>query len=147
MTTLCRIHSSIALCVFLLAPLAANAQAKDTALYRHLGEKAGIERLMGDFVTRLSADTRTAPFFAKTNMQHLKEQLVDQVCDVSGGPCHYGGADMKSAHADLDIRKGDFNALVEVLERAMDSQGIAFSDQRELLARLAPMHRDVITVR
>ena len=45
-----------------------------------------------------------------------------------------------------DITKGNFNALVEVLQQAMDAQGIAFGAQNRLLARLAPMHRDVITV-
>jgi hemoglobin len=29
----------------------------------------------------------------------------------------------------------------------MDAQGIAFGAQNQLLARLAPMHRDVITVK
>jgi hemoglobin len=29
----------------------------------------------------------------------------------------------------------------------MDAQGIAFSSQNQLLAKLAPMHRDVITVK
>jgi hemoglobin len=64
-----------------------------------------------------------------------------------GGPCVYKGADMKSIHSNLDITKGDFNALVEVLQQAMDAQGIAFSAQNQLLALLAPMHRDVITVK
>jgi hemoglobin len=36
---------------------------------------------------------------------------------------------------------------VEVLQGAMDAQGIAFSAQNQLLAKLAPMHRDVITVK
>ena len=54
---------------------------------------------------------------------------------------------MKTAHASLKITKGDFNALVEVLQQSMDAQGIAFTTQNQLLALLAPMHRDVITVR
>lgn len=54
---------------------------------------------------------------------------------------------MKSAHADMDINKGHFNALVEVLQSAMDAQGIPFVQQNRLLALLAPMHRDVITIR
>ena len=46
-----------------------------------------------------------------------------------------------------DPRTGaDFNALVEVLQAAMDAQGIPYAAQNRLLALLAPMHRDVITV-
>jgi hemoglobin len=53
---------------------------------------------------------------------------------------------MKTAHQDMDISKGDFNALVEVLQMAMSAQGVAFSTQNQLLARLAPMHRDIVNV-
>ena len=47
----------------------------------------------------------------------------------------------------MDITKAHFNALVEVLQAAMAAQGIAFAQQNRLLALLAPMHRDIITVR
>lgn len=141
--------ASLALLVgalFSLPPAMAQAAAPGDALYRALGEKPGITRLVQDFATRLLADARMKPFFEQANPKRLTEQLADQFCAVSGGPCVYKGADMKTAHANLDIRKGDFNALVELLQRSMDAQGIAFADQNRLLARLAPMHRDVITV-
>lgn len=130
------------------ASLAAQAQPADAAsLYRELGERAGIAALMDDFVPRLKADPRLARFFEKTNLPELARQLSDQVCTVAGGPCQYRGANMKAAHADFDIRAGDFNALVEVLQDSMTQRGIAFAVQNRLLARLAPMHRDVVTVR
>jgi hemoglobin len=47
----------------------------------------------------------------------------------------------------LDINKGDFNRLVELLQASMAAQGVPFRAQTTLLARLAPMHRDIITVR
>ena len=52
---------------------------------------------------------------------------------------------MHSSHANLDIKKSDFHALVEVLQSAMDARGISFRKQGEMLALLAPMHRDIIT--
>ena len=103
--------------------------------------------LFGVAIRRLLADPRTGPHFKPANQQRVKEQLVDQFCVVIGGPCVYKGADMKSSHAELDITKSDFNALVEVLQQAMDAQGIAFGAQNQLLAALAPMHRDVITIK
>ena len=116
-------------------------------LYQTFGEKAGLVKLMDDFVPRLQADKRTATAFKEANVVNLKARLVDQICQVSGGPCVYKGADMKSAHSNLDITKADFNALVEVLQQSMDAQGIPFRSQNQLLAKLAPMHRDVITVK
>jgi hemoglobin len=118
-----------------------------SALYQALGEKSGLVKLMDDFVPRLQADPRLAEAFKKANVENLKSQLVDQICQVSGGPCEYKGPDMKVAHNNMDITKTDFNALVEVLQKSMDAQGITFSSQNKLLAKLAPMHRDVITVK
>jgi hemoglobin len=128
------------------AMVAAHAQTMpaDATLYKALGEKAGIASLTNDFVVRLKADGRISEMFKNTKSEYLSNQLADQFCVVSGGPCQYKGADMKSSHANLDIGKADFNALVEDLQMAMDAKGIAFSAQNELLAKLAPMHRDII---
>lgn len=126
---------------------AASPSTAPAGLYQALGEKAGIERLVDDFVNRAVKDPRIGAHFKDTKPAALKESLADQFCQLSGGPCKYEGADMKSAHADMDINKGHFHALVEVLQSAMDAQGIPFAQQNRLLALLAPMHREVITVR
>ena len=118
---------------------------KDDQLYKAFGEKAGLVTLMDDFMVRLLADARTGPHFQPANQQRIKEQLVEQLCSLSGGPCVYKGADMKSSHANLDIKKSDFHALVEVLQASMDAKGIAPRQQNEMLALLAPMNRDIIT--
>jgi hemoglobin len=86
---------------------------------------------------RLLADVRMQPFFKDTNQTNFKAQLVDQLCQVAGGPCQYKGADMKSAHSNFDINKTHFNALVEVLQLSMDARGVPFGVQNQLLARLA----------
>jgi hemoglobin len=130
------------------SPVFAQAASAPTdPLFAALGGKPGLVLLMDDFVPRLAGDERIGSMFKDTNLRELKKQLVDQFCVVSGGPCIYEGDDMKKAHADLRIAKADFNRLVELLQVSMDARGIAFADQNRLLARLAPMHRDVITVR
>ena len=127
------------------AAFAQTPAAKDDQLYKAFGEKPGLVALMDDFMVRLLADARTGPHFAPSNQQRVKEQLVDQLCALAGGPCVYKGADMQSSHANLDIKKSDFHALVEVLQTAMDAKGIPFKKQGEMLALLAPMHRDIVT--
>ena len=131
----------------LLPAAAAFAQSTphDDQLYKAFGEKPGLVALMDDFMVRLLADPRTGPHFQPANQQRVKEQLVEQFCALGGGPCVYKGADMKSAHANLDIKKSDFHALVEVLQQSMDARGIPFRKQNEMLALLAPMNRDIIT--
>ena len=119
--------------------------SKNDQLYKAFGEKAGLVALMDDFMVRLLADPRTGPHFQPANQQRIKEQLVDQLCDLGGGPCQYKGADMQSSHSNLDIKKSDFYALVEVLQQSMDAKNIPFQKQNEMLALLAPMNRDIIT--
>ena len=54
---------------------------------------------------------------------------------------------MKTAHEGMEITRAHFNALVEVLQASMDAKGISFQRQNQILALLAPMHRDTVTVR
>ena len=143
--TLVSIAISASALLLASASFAQTMAAKDDQLYKAFGEKPGLVALMDDFMTRLLADPRTAPHFQPANQQRIKEQLVEQLCALGGGPCVYKGADMKSSHANLDIKKSDFHALVEVLQASMDAKGIAFRKQGEMLALLAPMNRDVIT--
>lgn len=123
------------------------APAKNDALFQALGGKPGLQALMDVFVAGLKADKRIGEQFKDTKSSYLAEQLVDQVCAATGGPCKYEGADMKTAHADMGITKAHFNALVEVLQTSMDARGIPFATQNRLLALLAPMHRDIITAK
>jgi len=144
-----RIFSALAHALLLGVMLAAgNARAQSTpiddALYQQLGAQPGLVKLVDDLMVRLLADPRMNPFFKDVDQAHVKAELVTQFCEVSGGPCRRKGPDMKQAHAGMDINKNNFNALVEVLQQAMDAQGIAFTAQNKLLAKLAPMHRDII---
>ena len=128
-------------------PPAAGAPAPaDDALFRALGGQPGIDAIVADFVPRLAVDSRTGEFFRKTDQAHLKLMLAQQFCVVSGGGCTYTGLPMKKAHENIDVSKGDFNALVEVLQASMSARGVPFSTQNQLLARLAPMHRDIVNV-
>ncbi len=50
---------------------------------------------------------------------------------------------MKSAHAKFKVGRNEFNSLVESLQIAMDKHNVPFTAQNQLLAKLAPMYRDV----
>ena len=123
------------------------ASTQTTPLYVALGERAGIIALMDDFVDHVREDPRIGSMFKNIKPAYLKGQLADKICVAAGGPCVYDGETMKGAHADLKIERMHFNALVEVLQGSMRRQNIPFSTQNQLLAVLAPMHRDIVTVR
>ncbi|MGM9485399.1 group I truncated hemoglobin [Roseateles sp. NT4] len=117
----------------------------DDRLYRELGGREAIQAFTNDFYDSMLQDARIAHFFDGINMKHLKRVLADYFCVVAGGPCIYDGVGMKDAHAHLGIGKGDFNTLVEHLQRAMDKANVPFATQNQLLARMAFFHRDIVT--
>jgi hemoglobin len=127
--------------------LAGTAHGQTASLYRSLGEKPGIAALASDFVDRLKAHPRIGKMFDNIKPAYLKEQFTDQFCELSGGPCKYDGETMKNSHAELAIDKAQFNLVVEILQDTMDARGIPFTAQNQLLAKLAPMHREIITVK
>jgi hemoglobin len=126
----------------------ANPAPRDPSLkpvFEDFGGKAGLVSLMDDFMVNLVADPRTKPYFENADQAHIKAELVDQFCVILDGPCTYTGKDMAKAHRNLGIKREGFYALVEDLQQAMNKHNIPFRSQNKLLAKLAPMHREVVT--
>ena len=121
------------------------ARPADAGLYQALGERAGIDAVVAGMLKRSAVNPRIADKFKGIKLKGLQDQITDQLCELTGGPCHYEGNSMKDAHEDLALTMAHFNALVEDLQKAMDARSIPFSAQNQMLARLAPMHRDIIT--
>ena len=58
---------------------ATTAMTKGPSLYDRLGKKEAITAVVNDFVTRVAADNRINQFFAQSNIESLKVQLVNQI--------------------------------------------------------------------
>lgn len=129
----------------LLLSVAATAAHANDALFEQLGGKRGIEKFTADFVQIVAADPRIASFFKETDLQRLELLLTEQFCSLAGGPCKYQGRSMKEAHVDMKVNTAHFNALAEGLQIAMEKNGVPQRAAAQLVALLAPMHRDVVT--
>ena len=130
----------VALLVTTMPMGAANADS----LFDDLGGMDSITRFTNRLVDLTFADPRTAHQFKQTKKDRLAKLLVDQICELSGGPCKYKGVSMKKSHIKLAITEAEFNALVEQLQQAMDEEKVPFHSQNRLLALLAPMKRDIV---
>lgn len=123
---------------------AGTAPIAGDAVFKALHGKTGIDRIVADLISRLRSDRRTADVFAASDIERLQRTLSEDICYVSGGPCHYTGMDMTTAHQHMGLQEHHFNALVEMLEDAMSREGVPFRYQARLLAKFAPMKPQVV---
>jgi hemoglobin len=105
----------------------------------------GIGRIVDDLVDHVQTDDRLSEIFKASDFVRLRRTLKEQVCYILNGGCDYTGRDMKKVHEDHGIVTAEFGALVELLQDAMNREGVAFGAQNRLLAKLAPMKRDTVT--
>ncbi|HLH01074.1 MAG TPA: group 1 truncated hemoglobin [Bryobacteraceae bacterium] len=132
-----------------LTTLASYAGSKGGTVYNSLGGKKAITAVVDDFVSRVAADNRINGFFQATasdpaRLAKFKKNLVDQICEATGGPCKYKGKDMKTAHAGMGVSAADFNALVEDLVASLDKFHVKDEDKNALLSALGPMKSDIV---
>ncbi len=116
----------------------------EKSLYDRLSGLPAIQAVIDDFVANVGADPRINKQFAGSDLPRLKKNLVDQVCQATGGPCKYTGLDMKTAHKGMKITDADFNALVEDLVKSLDKFKVPAREKNELLTALASMEPDVV---
>ncbi len=117
----------------------------EKSLYDRLGGKDAITAVVEDFVGNVAADKRINTFFANADIPGLKQKLVDQICEATGGPCKYAGKDMKTAHAGMGVKDADFGALVEDLVKSLDKFKVPQKEKDELLGALGGMKGDIVT--
>lgn len=130
--------------VLALAGTCSHLRADDGALFKALGGQAGVTALVDKYLEIIADDIRVAPTFADSDISHLREKLIEQICMLSGGPCEYTGDPMDVVHSGLNITEAQFNAVVEDLQEAMTRLGLREPTQNRLLAKLAPMRGQII---
>ncbi len=132
-----RFSSLLSLAV-LLSPCRAGS------LYDAMGGTPVLQTAVDKFTDIVIADPRINFTFAETDLAKFKKLLFEQLCELSGGPCKYTGRDMRTAHEKLLINTAEFDALAEDLYIALGKSGVPYRLQNKLMAKLAPMRRDIV---
>lgn len=119
------------------------------SLYDRLGGVSAISAVVDKFLSNVVADNNINARFAPTvadpfRTQLLRNNLIDQICAGSGGPCQYKGKTMLEAHQGMNITTAEFNSLVGDLVAAMNSLNVPQAEQDDLLAILGPMQSDIV---
>lgn len=129
------------------AALAACSTLSPTppSLYERLGGQTMIDTIATQLVSGFAASADGHRAFDRVRLDRVQRQLGEFLCVVADGPCSYDGDDMRLVHAGHAITAREFDALVEHLRVTLDALDIDTGAKNELLRRLAPMRRDIVT--
>jgi hemoglobin len=120
------------------------SQGRAGTLFEDMGGGSVLHAAVDKFTDLILADPRINFTFAEADLAKFKGLLYDQLCELSGGPCSYGGRDMRTAHQKLRLNTAEFDALAEDLYLALGKCGVPYRLQNKLMAKLAPMKRDIV---
>ena len=118
----------------------------DGSLYERLGGVDAITAVTRAAVDRQMKDDRINQKYARTNVDRLIKEFVDQICQATGGPCTYTGRSMTEAHHNMVVTNGEFQAFVEDVVAVLDDFKVGKAEQDELLNILAPLQGEIVEV-
>jgi hemoglobin len=112
-----------------------------------MGGYDSVAAVIDELFTLIMADPRFARFaMGRSIDSHLRARqlLVEQICQLAGGPCVYIGRDMKTAHAGLGITENEWQINLEYTRKALSKHGIADSEQAEFIALFERYKQDIV---
>jgi hemoglobin len=116
-------------------------------LYQRMGGYDVLAGVLDDFLHQLGTDPAFKRFGGGRSMDslHRTRQLVlDQLCNLTGGPCVYIGRDMKTAHAGLDITPAEWDSSIEKFKVALNDQKVGEQEQKEFIAIIQKLRPDIV---
>jgi hemoglobin len=115
-------------------------------LYDRLGGGDAINALTESWVARVGGDDRANGKFVRTDIERLMKEVVDQLCEATGGPCTYTGRSMLETHAGMKVTAGEFDVVMQHLDATLDELNIPKTEHDELVGLLRPMRADIVEV-
>ena len=119
---------------------------QEKSLYDRLGGGDAINALTESWVARVGADDRANGKFVRTDIERLMKEVVDQLCEATGGPCTYTGRSMLETHAGMKVTAGEFDVVMQHLDATLDELNVPKTEQDELVGLLRPMRDDIVEV-
>ena len=123
-----------------------EVEALERSLYERLGGIEAITAVARAFEDRAAKDDRINQKFARTNLDRLTKEFVDQLCQDTGGPCTYMGLNMRQAHTNMGVTSGEWDAFIEDLVATLNDFNVGKAEQDELLDNLRPMRAEIVEV-
>lgn len=98
--------------------------------YHRLGGEVGLEKIVDDFIDRVTRDTMIGFFFRSIDKERLKRLEAQFAASHLGGPSEYEGRPLDVAHGPHPIMGGQFNRRLRILDQTLRDHGVS-DDIRE----------------
>jgi hemoglobin len=138
--------------LFAILPFASVAPAQEKpagpkSLYQRIGGYDVIAGVVDDFLNQLGADPAFKRFGqgrGTNSLVRARQLIVDQICQLSGGPCIYIGREMKPSHGGLAITDAEWESAGKKLTASLQKFKVVDPDQKEFMAMIEKLRVDIV---
>ena len=147
-----RVRASVVVMMLLAAaaPLT-GAQAPapgGKTLYQRIGGYDTLAKIVDAFLPKLGASDPKVPNMisglAQTSRLRNRQLILDQVCNLTGGPCVYLGRTMEQAHQGLEITDELWQKSQKAWAESLDANNVREPEKTEFLAVIDKLKSDII---
>jgi hemoglobin len=87
---------------------------------------------------------RIAAVNASADPTERNRRFAEFLCQLTGGPCQYGGRSIEQVHAPMALSGSDWTLGGEELVRALNKNNVSRADQNELLGLIEPLKSRIV---
>jgi hemoglobin len=124
-----------------------STMPKKKTLYQRMGGYDVIANVVDDFIGHLKTDPAFKRFGGGRSISSLiatRQLIVDQLCNLTGGPCMYIGRPMKMAHAGLEITQAEWDSSMKFWKASLEKSKVGDLEQKEFLAIIENLRKDIV---
>jgi len=136
-------YISTVLAAFLLTTTLAISAEK--SLYDRIGGEDKAREIVSDIWDNHAKNPIVKDRFVKSNPDYVKQRVFEIFAAATGATdVEYTGMDMKTAHTGMNISEMEFNAVVDDVLAACESNGVAQQELNEVLAILWSVRKQIV---
>ena len=121
-----------------------QTEADPNSIYARLGGQPAIDAAVELFYKRVLADKSVNHYFEDIDMDKQRSKQKQFLAAAFGGLVPYRGKNMRKAHAPLDLKESDFNAIAGHLQATLRELKINDKLIGEVMAVAASTKDDVL---
>jgi hemoglobin len=143
--TMKRLCASIAAAAVAAPLFVSAASAQEQSMYERLGGYDAIAAVTDELIARLEEDKFAS--FSEASLRKVRQNIVDFICEATGGPCFYTGRDIRTAHAGIGITQAEWDNFVVVFGETMNDFNVPEDIQADFAGMMLPLEDQIVEIR